>query len=79
MTPVTRRKFLGGALLTGGALTSTLVLPDALAGESKLAPSNDHVAAIADDEAASNPIDFRFSPPFVRPLIAFQMIRTRVS
>ena len=59
MTPVSRRKFLGGALLTGGALTSTLVLPDAIAEEPILAPATDTHAAIADDPAAAT--SHRFS------------------
>jgi len=71
MTPVTRRKFLGGALLTGGALTSTLVLPDALAEESILAPATDPGAPIAEDPAAATPIDFRYSPAFRQTAYCF--------
>jgi hypothetical protein len=71
MTPVTRRKFLGGALLTGGALTSTLVLPDALAEETILAPASDPAVAIADDRAAVTPIDFRYAPAFRQTAYCF--------
>ena len=59
MTPVTRRKFLGSALLTGGALTSTLVLPDALAEEPIFEPAIHPAVAIADDPAAAD--SYRFS------------------
>ncbi|HZC43968.1 MAG TPA: twin-arginine translocation signal domain-containing protein, partial [Acidobacteriaceae bacterium] len=71
MTPVTRRKFLGGALLTGGALTSTLVLPEAPAEESILATATDPGAAIGDDPAAVTPIDFRYSPAFRQTAYCF--------
>jgi hypothetical protein len=71
MTPVTRRKFLGGALVTGGAMTSTLILPEALAEESILAPAADPAAAVADDPAASTSIDFRYSPAFRQTAYCF--------
>ncbi|HUV97103.1 MAG TPA: hypothetical protein VMV98_06500, partial [Acidobacteriaceae bacterium] len=63
--------FLGGALLAGGALTSTLVLPEALAEEAILAPVTDPGAAIADDPAAAAAIDFRYSPAFRQTAYCF--------
>ncbi len=71
MTPVTRRKFLGSALLTGGALTSTLVLPEALAEEPIFEPASHPGVAIADDPAAATPIDFRYSPAFRQTAYCF--------
>ncbi|MES2220873.1 MAG: hypothetical protein V4587_07895, partial [Acidobacteriota bacterium] len=71
MTPVTRRKFLGGALLTGGALTSNLVLSEALAEECALPSAADADAAVSDDSAAATIIDFRYSPAFRQTAYCF--------
>ncbi|MGH9617964.1 MAG: hypothetical protein ACRD28_14585 [Acidobacteriaceae bacterium] len=62
MKRVSRRKFLGGALLTGGALTSTLILPDALAEVANQSPTETPVSTVADDTSDAVPIDFRYSP-----------------
>ena len=73
MTPVTRRKFLGSALLTGGALTSTLVLPEALSEEPIFEPASHPGVAIADDPAQRLPSIFVIPPHFARRPTAFQM------
>lgn len=68
MKRVSRRKFLGGALLTGGALTSTLVLPEPLA-QASASPASE--SPVADDPAAAVAIDFRYSPAFRQTAYCF--------
>ncbi len=71
MKRVSRRKFLGGALLTGGALTSTLILPEGLAKTPAQAPAAAPSSPLADEQANRIPVDFRYSPAFRQTAYCF--------
>ena len=71
MKRVSRRKFLGGALLTGGALTSTLILPEGLAETPVQAPVGAPLSPLADEQANQIPVDFRYSPAFRQTAYCF--------
>ncbi|MHB1935705.1 MAG: hypothetical protein ACYCOR_03885 [Acidobacteriaceae bacterium] len=71
MKRVSRRKFLSGALLTGGALTSTLVLPEPLAQASTSAATASPAPPVPDDVAEAVPIDFRYAPAFRQTAYCF--------
>lgn len=70
-----RRKFIGGALLTGGALTSAFVVPEAAAE----LPLDQEIAQSASSAGTSSPaiapgnaaIDFRYAPAFRQTAFCF--------
>lgn len=67
MKTVNRRQFLEGTLLTGGALTSTLLLPEVLAQQPAEHPGAATTIATAATPARElpgqqTPVDFRYSP-----------------
>jgi hypothetical protein len=70
MRDMNRREFLGGALATGGALTSTAILPGSLASP----PQDAAGLATSPVEAAagqSSTIDFRFAPVLQQTAFCF--------
>jgi hypothetical protein len=70
MTDINRRKFLGGALAAGGAVTSRIVLPLPLAAEGK--PQEERkVEAPSDRQTQGGSIDFRFAPVLQQTAFCF--------
>lgn len=57
-------------MLTGGALTSTLVLPEPLA-QASTSPAPTPAPPVADDPADAIPIDFRYAPVFRQTAYCF--------
>ncbi len=72
MKNVNRRQFLEGTLLTGGALTSTLLLPEALAQQPMTHPTAASAATPAPGfPGEPTPIDFRYSPVLCQTAFCF--------
>ena len=57
--------------LTGGALTSTLILPEGLAETPVQAPASAPSSPLADEQANRIPVDFRYSPAFRQTAYCF--------
>jgi hypothetical protein len=68
MTQIDRRKFLGGALATGGVVTSRIVLPVSMPVETKPREPT----AVADEASGQAPIiDFRYAPALQQTAFCF--------
>src|SRR5882762_3230227 len=70
MTDINRRKFLGGALATGGVVTSRIVLPVPLAAQTKTR-GDSVVEGTAGRVGAGEAVDFRYAPVLQQTAFCF--------
>lgn len=71
MKSISRRKFVGGALLTGGAVTSTALMPNALAAIAQQEQETISPALSETLHGEQTPIDFRYSPALRQTAFCF--------